>query len=59
LPGVVRHVFTHFDLELSILVARVPASTDPPAGGFWVALDALGDHPLPTLMKKVAAAARG
>jgi A/G-specific adenine glycosylase len=48
LPGTVRHGFTHFRLELAILAGRGLAN------GMWSRLDRLGDHALPTLMKKVA-----
>ena len=48
LPGVVRHGFTHFVLELVILAGRGVAD------GIWSRVDRLGEHALPTLMKKVA-----
>ena len=44
----VRHVFTHFDLTLSIARARVDAL---PEGGYWVAPEAAG---FPTVFAKVA-----
>jgi A/G-specific adenine glycosylase len=47
LPGTVRHGFTHFRLELAILAARGIAD------GTWSQVDRLGEHALPTLMKKV------
>jgi A/G-specific adenine glycosylase len=50
LPGLVRHGFTHFHLELTVLGGRVVEAV--PAG-LWVPLDRLGDHALPNLMKKV------
>jgi len=49
----VRHVFTHFPLELTVLAAHVPAGTEPPEGMRFTPLDALGDEPLPTVMRKV------
>ena len=52
LPGTVTHVFTHFRLELSVLAASVGAQAAP--GALWVAPRDLGDHALPTVMKKVA-----
>ncbi|MCU0883947.1 MAG: A/G-specific adenine glycosylase [Beijerinckiaceae bacterium] len=55
----VRHVFTHFPLELTVLAARVPAMTDAPEGGRFTPLAALGDEPLPTLMRKVIEAGLG
>jgi A/G-specific adenine glycosylase len=53
--GVVRHVFTHFPLELAVLVADVPASAAAPDGGRFVPLDRLDAEALPTLMRKVIA----
>ncbi|MBF0307308.1 MAG: A/G-specific adenine glycosylase [Alphaproteobacteria bacterium] len=51
LPGVVRHSFTHFHLELTLQLGRVGA--DPRARGLWVPLDRMGEHALPALMRKV------
>jgi A/G-specific adenine glycosylase len=48
LPGTVRHGFTHFQLELAIMVGEGVAE------GIWSLVERLGDHALPTLMKKVA-----
>ncbi len=48
LPGTVRHGFTHFQLDLTV------AAGCGTADGLWSAIDRLGDHALPTLMKKVA-----
>jgi len=48
LAGSVGHTFTHFHLELSILVGST-AGTD----GTWVRPDRLGEHALPTVMKKL------
>jgi A/G-specific adenine glycosylase len=48
LPGVVRHGFTHFVLELAVMMGL--GDTD----GIWSRVDRLGEHALPTLMKKVA-----
>jgi A/G-specific adenine glycosylase len=53
--GVVRHVFTHFPLELSVYTADVPARTPAPAGTRWIALAALHGEALPSLMRKVVA----
>jgi A/G-specific adenine glycosylase len=57
LPGRVRHTFTHFHLEFTVAVGRVPAAgAGVRAGakaGTWVPIEALGDHALPTCMKKV------
>jgi len=57
LPGAVAHGFTHFELMLTVHVAEVGAGTPPPAGCRWVAESALPAEALPTLMRKVAAAA--
>jgi A/G-specific adenine glycosylase len=48
LPGTIRHGFTHFRLELAIVAGRGEAD------GLWSPVDQLGEHALPTLMKKVA-----
>ena len=56
-PGLVRHGFTHFDLELTVLAGDVRRES-PQADGKWVALDALDSQALPTLMKKIVAHAR-
>jgi len=51
LPGQVDHGFTHFRLELTVLAAQVRKNAK--ADGIWVMPDALGEHALPTLTKKV------
>jgi len=53
LPGTVHHVFTHFALEMQILAARTDGGTG--MEGVWSPINALGDHALPSLMKKVIA----
>ncbi|MBV9522033.1 MAG: A/G-specific adenine glycosylase, partial [Alphaproteobacteria bacterium] len=55
LPGIVRHGFTHFVLELAVLAGEAAGAAD----GIWAGVDRLGDHALPSLMKKVAAHALG
>ena len=57
LPGLVRHTFTHFHLELSVLAGRVDGINPNIAGepGIWVAVERLGEQALPSLMRKVAA----
>jgi len=60
LPGVVRHVFTHFPLELAVFVAQVPRATPAPKGpqwmgARWVMLTDLPGEALPTVMRKVLA----
>lgn len=49
LPGTVRHVFTHFALELQVRVARTDAAGD----GIWVPVDRLGSEAIPSVMRKV------
>jgi A/G-specific adenine glycosylase len=53
LPGAVHHGFTHFRLELRVAAAAAAVPAAVPAGGLWSAVDRLGEHALPTLMKKV------
>jgi A/G-specific adenine glycosylase len=53
--GLVRHVFTHFPLELSVHVADVPARTPAPKGTRWVARGELAGEALPSVMRKVVA----
>ena len=43
----VRHIFTHFELELGISEAP-----DPVGDGWWQALDSIGDAGLPTLYRR-------
>jgi len=51
LAGSVRHGFTHFELELSLVAgqARSGAARD----ALWCPVDRLSEHALPTVMKKV------
>jgi A/G-specific adenine glycosylase len=53
LAGCTRHTFTHFRLELVVL--RCVCTDAPPLDGRWVALAALDDEALPTIMRKVIA----
>jgi A/G-specific adenine glycosylase len=53
--GVVRHVFTHFPLELTVYMAELPARAAAPAGTRWVAFNDLSGEALPSLMRKVIA----
>ena len=55
LPGTVRHVFTHFPLELTVFIAHVRRATRAPEGAGWVRLGNLADEALPTVMRKVLA----
>jgi A/G-specific adenine glycosylase len=53
--GVVRHGFTHFDLELAILVSN---TAEPAGEGQWWPIEHLDEAGLPTLFTKAAARAR-
>jgi A/G-specific adenine glycosylase len=55
LPGLVRHGFTHFELELAVLGGKA----DSKAEGIWCPIDRLSEMALPSLMKKVARHAIG
>jgi A/G-specific adenine glycosylase len=55
IAGVVRHVFTHFPLELTVYRAELPRQAAAPAGTRWTAIAQLGDEALPSLMRKVVA----
>ena len=56
--GQVRHVFTHFALELEVFCAPAPADYDTNAG-WWAAAGALQGEALPSLMRKVLTCALG
>lgn len=49
--GQVRHVFTHFALELDVLTAVAPEGWTPGEGG-WTALSELKEAGLPSVMMK-------
>jgi A/G-specific adenine glycosylase len=57
MPGVVRHVFTHFPLELAVFRARVAARTPAPAGMCFIPLHEVAGEAFPNLMRKVLASA--
>jgi A/G-specific adenine glycosylase len=57
LAGEVRHVFTHFELRLSIFAARVDRIAGD--GGFVCSPDAVDQQALPSVMRKCARLARG
>jgi len=59
LPGQVRHVFTHFPLELAVFVANLPRATPAPRGKRWARLADLPGEALPNVMRKVLAHALG
>ncbi len=49
--GIVKHTFTHFHLEVTVICGRLQANS--PVNGVWVQLEDLKDYALPTLMKKI------
>ena len=53
LPGLVRHTFTHFHLELAVATGRVRDQSISD-NCRWVPIERLGDEALPTVMRKVA-----
>ena len=55
LAGTVRHVFTHFPLELTVYATELPERTAAPADTRWVKISALAGEALPSLMRKVIA----
>ncbi len=50
-PGIVRHGFTHFELEIEVYVADF--ARRPKTKGEWVAREKLRDVALPTVMRKI------
>ncbi len=60
LPGLVRHSFTHFHLELAVWAGRVEDGAPAPGlEGRWVRVDDLGAEALPSVMRKVVKHALG
>ncbi|HEX4635078.1 MAG TPA: A/G-specific adenine glycosylase [Rhizomicrobium sp.] len=50
-PGIVRHGFTHFELETEVYVVEV--AKRPSFKGNWIATENLRDVALPTVMRKI------
>jgi len=50
-PGIVRHGFTHFELETEVYVAEI--SKRPGFKGDWIAAEKLREVALPTVMRKI------
>ncbi len=59
LPGVVRHTFTHFPLELTVFFARAARDAPAPEGMRWTPRQDLAGEALPGAMRKVLAHALG
>ena len=51
LDGVVRHGFTHFDIEMMVIAGKAAGGAS--SKGVWSQVDRLSDHALPALMKKI------
>jgi A/G-specific adenine glycosylase len=49
--GLVRHGFTHFELEVEVYFA--PVARRPKSHGQWIAAEKLRDVALPTVMRKI------
>jgi len=56
LPGIVRHTFTHFHLELAVVVGQ--CSDRVKTEGIWCKVAEFDQHALPTVMKKIVAHAQ-
>jgi A/G-specific adenine glycosylase len=56
-PDIVRHVFTHFPLELVVFRATVPAGRPAPPGMRWISANEIAGEAFPTLFRKVLTAA--
>ena len=53
LPGLVRHTFTHFPLELAVFLCTVGPETPAPDAMRWTPRSGLAEEALPNVMKKV------
>jgi A/G-specific adenine glycosylase len=55
--GIVRHGFTHFELELEVYVAECPKQRALPKlhAASWIPIAKLGESALPTVMRKIIA----
>ncbi|MFP3921125.1 MAG: A/G-specific adenine glycosylase, partial [Dichotomicrobium sp.] len=53
----VTHTFTHFHLTLEVFTADIPSGTPAPAPCCWIARRDLAGEALPSVMRKVLAAA--
>ena len=52
LPGTVRHTFTHFHLELTVMTAKVKRRPQRIEDGAWVKVSGLENAGLPSVMMK-------
>ncbi|MHA1539946.1 MAG: A/G-specific adenine glycosylase [Alphaproteobacteria bacterium] len=51
LPVIVKHTFTHFHLELHVVIGAAASAEE--LGGIWCAMEDLKDYAFPTLIQKV------
>ena len=51
--GLVEHTFTHFHLEVTVLVAKVKSAKLPDDTFIWVKLSKAHEQALPTVMRKI------
>jgi A/G-specific adenine glycosylase len=54
LPGIVRHGFTHFELEFTVLAAHARAGANTPEDCVWWPRAKIADAGLPTVFAKIA-----
>ena len=59
LPGAVRHIFTHFPLELVVFRAKVAKGTRAPSGMRFIASAEIQGEAFPNVMRKVINHAMG
>lgn len=52
LSGIVRHVFSHFELEVSVAIGKVRKSSEA-ASNIWISIDKLQGEALPSVMRKI------
>jgi len=54
LPGTVRHGFTHFELEFTVLAGHAPKDATPPKDCVWWPRAKIAEAGLPTVFAKIA-----
>ncbi len=57
LPGIVEHTFTHFHVEVTVMVAEI-GGVDAPENCRWVLRNDVDGEALPSVMRKIVAHAR-
>lgn len=56
--GTIRHTFTHFHLEVEVVMNVFPNSQKPAKNCWWAHEEAIAGEALPTVMKKILEAAK-